>query len=41
MSHGLVFKNQAHDFTIAGEITEPAQRIAAVNGTFYSECKKP
>jgi hypothetical protein len=40
--YGLVLKGQAFDFNIAGPITEPAQcleRVAAANGTFYSECR--
>jgi hypothetical protein len=40
--YGLVLKGQAFDFSVAGPITEPAQcleRIAAANGTFYSECR--
>jgi hypothetical protein len=40
--YGLVLKGQAFDFSVAGPITEPAQcleRVAAANGTFYSECK--
>ena len=40
--YALVVKGQAYDFTVAGEITEPAQcleRTEAANGTFYSECR--
>jgi hypothetical protein len=42
--YGLVFKDQAYDFTVAGQITDAAQcleRIEAANGTFYSECRSP
>ena len=40
--YALVLKGQAYDFTIIGEITDPAQcleRTEAANGTFYSECR--
>jgi hypothetical protein len=40
----LVLKEQPYDFTVAGEITDAAQcleRTDAMNGSFYSECKKP
>jgi hypothetical protein len=40
----LALKGLGYDFTVAGPITDPAQcleRVAAVNGTFYSECRKP
>jgi CBS domain-containing protein len=40
--YGLVFKDQAYDFTVAGQITDAAQcleRVEAANGTFYSECR--
>ncbi len=40
----LALKDQGYDFTVAGEITDPGQcleRTDAVNGSFYSECKKP
>ena len=40
----LVLKEQAYDFTVAGEITDAAQcleRTDAMNGSFYSECHKP
>jgi hypothetical protein len=40
----LVLKDQGYDFTVAGEITDPNQcleRTDAMNGSFYSECKKP
>ena len=39
----LVLKNQGYDFTIPGEIKDPAQcleRTEAANGTFYSDCGK-
>ena len=39
----LVLKNQGYDFTVAGEISDPAQcleRTEAANGTFYSDCEK-
>jgi CBS domain-containing protein len=39
--YGLIFKDQAYDFTVAGQITDAAQcleRVEAANGTFYSEC---
>jgi hypothetical protein len=42
--YGLVLKDVAYDFTVSGEITDPAQcleRTEAANGTFYSECRKP
>jgi hypothetical protein len=42
--YGLVLKGQAFDFSVVGPITEPAQcleRVAAANGTFYSECRSP
>jgi len=42
--YALVLKGLAYDFSIAGPVTDPRQcleRLAAVNGQFYSECKKP
>jgi hypothetical protein len=42
--YGLVIKGQAYDFTVAGDITDPAQcleRTEAANGAFYSECRNP
>jgi hypothetical protein len=42
--YALVLKGAAYDFTIAGNIVDARQcleRIAASNGTFYSECKAP
>jgi hypothetical protein len=41
--YALVIKGQAFDFTVAGRVTDPRQclgRLAAANGTFYSECQK-
>jgi hypothetical protein len=41
--YGLVLKNEVYDFTVAGEITDSKhclESIAAVNGSFYSECRK-
>jgi hypothetical protein len=40
----LVLKNIGYDFTVAGNITDPAQcleRTEAANGVFYSDCVKP
>jgi hypothetical protein len=42
--YGLVINGFAYDFSVAGEVTDPAQcleRVAAANGTFYSPCGKP
>lgn len=42
--YGLILKDEVYDFTIAGEITDSKhclESIAAVNGSFYSECRKP
>jgi hypothetical protein len=39
----LVLRNQGYDFTIPGEIKDPAQcleRTEAANGVFYSDCGK-
>ena len=39
----LVLRNQGYDFTVAGELSDPAQcleRTEAANGTFYSDCEK-
>ena len=39
----LVLRNQGYDFTVAGEVSDPAQcleRTEASNGTFYSDCEK-
>jgi hypothetical protein len=41
--YGLVLKTEVYDFTVAGEITDSKhclESLAAVNGSFYSECKK-
>jgi hypothetical protein len=38
----LVLKNQGYDFTVAGEMNDPAQcleRTEAANGIFYSDCE--
>jgi hypothetical protein len=42
--YALIVKGQAYDFSIAGTVTDPRhclERLAAANGQFYSECKKP
>ena len=42
--YALVLKNQAYDFAIDGQPSDPRhciERIVAANGTFYSDCKKP
>jgi hypothetical protein len=39
----LVLRNQGYDFTVAGEVKDPAQcleRTEAANGVFYSDCEK-
>ena len=41
--YALALKGQAYDFTVAGVVTETAQcieRVEAVNGTFYAECRR-
>jgi hypothetical protein len=41
--YALVIKGQAYDFMVAGSVTDTRQclgRVAAANGTFYSECQK-
>ena len=41
---GMVLKDVVYDFTVAGDVSEPAhclERTVASNGTFYSECRKP
>jgi hypothetical protein len=41
--YALVLKGIGYDFTVAGQITDPAQcieRSASANGTIYSECRK-
>lgn len=40
--YALVLTNQAYDFSVEGNAVDPKhciERIAASNGTFYSECK--
>jgi hypothetical protein len=40
--YAIVFKGLAYDFSIGGEITEPAQcieRVEAANGIVYMECR--
>ena len=42
--YALVVKEQGYDFVVAGPVTDLSQcleRTDAVNGAFYSECKKP
>ena len=42
--YALVLKGQAYDFNVAGTVTDPKQcleQVAATNGKFYSECRKP
>jgi hypothetical protein len=42
--YALVLKGSSYNFSVAGPVTDPRQcleRLAAVNGQFYSECKKP
>ena len=42
--YALVLKGQAYDFNVAGAVTDPKQcleQVAATNGKFYSECRKP
>jgi hypothetical protein len=42
--YALILKDEAYDFSIAGQITDSKQcleSVAAANGTFYAECKKP
>jgi hypothetical protein len=42
--YALVVKEQGYDFVVAGAVTDLSQcleRTDAVNGSFYSECKKP
>jgi hypothetical protein len=41
--YALILKDEAYDFSIAGEITDSKQcleSVAAVNGAFYAECQK-
>ena len=40
--YAMVFKGQAYDFSVGGDITEPAQcieRVEAANGIVYMECR--
>jgi hypothetical protein len=42
--YALIVRGQAYDFSVAGAVTDPRhclERLAAANGQFYSECKKP
>jgi hypothetical protein len=42
--YALILKGQAYDFSIDGQITEPAQcveRADTLNGPVYSECRNP
>jgi hypothetical protein len=42
--YALILEDQAYDFSIAGAVTDTRQcleRIAASNGSFFSECKTP
>ena len=42
--YALVVKGQAFDFTVDGTVTDKQhclERLAAANGTFYSECQGP
>ncbi|MGY4615496.1 hypothetical protein ACVWZ4_000723 [Bradyrhizobium sp. USDA 4472] len=42
--YALILKSQSYYFSVAGDITDPRQcieRIVAVSGTFYTDCKKP
>ena len=42
--YALTLKGQAYDFTVAGQITDPAQcleRVEAANGSFLHECQQP
>jgi hypothetical protein len=41
--YALVLKSEGYDFTVAGNVTDPAQcleRTEAANGVFYSACDK-
>ncbi|TPQ27246.1 hypothetical protein C2U70_30870 [Bradyrhizobium guangdongense] len=43
-NYALILKAQSYYFSVSGEITDPRQcieRVIAVNGTFYADCKKP
>ena len=42
--YALIVRGQAYDFSVDGAVTDPRhclERLAATNGQFYSECKKP
>jgi hypothetical protein len=42
--YALVLKNQAYDFSVEGKPVDPKhciERIVSLNGTYYSDCKKP
>jgi hypothetical protein len=42
--YALILKDEAYDFSIAGQITDSKQcleNFAAANGAFYAECRKP
>ncbi|WP_228747928.1 hypothetical protein [Bradyrhizobium sp. BR 10289] len=42
--YALILKAQSYYFSVNGDITDPRQcieRIVAVSGTFYTDCKKP
>jgi hypothetical protein len=40
--YAVILKNEAYDFSIAGQITDSKQcleSVAAANGAFYAECQ--
>lgn len=42
--YALILKAQSYYFIVKGDITDPRQcieRIVTINGTFYTDCKKP
>ncbi len=42
--YALILKGEAYDFSVAGEVTDSShclESVAAANGSFYSECRKP
>jgi hypothetical protein len=42
--YALILKAQSYYFSVNGDVTDPRQcieRIVAVSGTFYTDCKKP
>jgi hypothetical protein len=42
--YALILKDEAYDFSIAGQVTDSKQcleSVAAANGAFYAECQKP